>query len=167
MLTCRGMQTRGQCRLARAVRSFRVTILAPLALALLLVAPGASAQGDSFKIVVNAGSGVSSLSATEISRLFLKKTVRWSDGGTVLPVDLPATSSVRSAFSQGVHDKPVAAIKVYWQRKIFTGQGVPPVEKASDREVLDYVAANRAAIGYVSANARVGDGVKVVNLTEN
>lgn len=85
----------------------------------------------------------------------------------VLPVDLPATSPVRSGFSQGVHDKPVAAIKVYWQRRIFTGQGVPPVEKASDREVLDYVAANRAAIGYVSANARVGDGVKVVNLTEN
>jgi len=139
----------------------RLAVCALVGLALTSGAARAQAQGR-FKIVVNAGNPVSSLTAAEASRLFLKKTVRWSSGEAVYPVDLPEASSVRAAFSEAIHDRPVAAIKVYWQRQIFAGQGVPPVEMTSDREVLEYVASTTGAIGYVSADAPVGDGVKIV-----
>jgi hypothetical protein len=42
---------------------------------------------------------------------------------------------------------------------------VPPPQMKSDREVLDYVKANRGAIGYVSRRAPL-KGVKVLKVTE-
>jgi ABC-type phosphate transport system substrate-binding protein len=73
------------------------------------------------------------------------------------------SSLTRANFSKSIHGKPVSSIKAYWQQRIFTGRGVPPVEKDNDREVLNYVKANPGAIGYVSNAAKVS-GVKVVNI---
>ncbi len=137
-----------------------------VAVGLLLLLGGAeqlSAQG--YQVVVNAGNSVASMTAGDLSRLFQKKTTRWDNGQTVIPVDLPENSSVRAAFSRSVHGKSVSALKAYWQRQIFSGRGVPPVEKVSNAEVLQYVAANASAVGYVSANATVGGGVKVIRVT--
>jgi ABC-type phosphate transport system substrate-binding protein len=146
----------------------RLAVYALVGLALTGWAARAEAQAQArFKIVVNAGSSVGSFTAAEVSRFFLKKTVRWSSGEPVHAVDLPETSPIRANFSQAIHDRPVAAIKVYWQQQIFAGQGVPPVELASEREVLDYVAATVGAIGYVSADAPVREGVKVVPLRDS
>ncbi len=136
------------------------------AVGLLLLLGGAEQlSAQSYQVVVNAGNSVASMTASDLSRLFQKKTTRWDNGQTVIPVDLPENSSVRVAFSRGVHRKSVSALKAYWQRQIFSGRGVPPVEKVSNTEVLQYVAANASAIGYVSANATVGRGVKVIQVT--
>lgn len=137
-----------------------------VAVGLLLLLGGAeqlSAQG--YQVVVNAGNSVASMTARDVSRLFQKKTTRWDNGQMVIPVDLPERSPVRAAFSRSVHGKSVSALKAYWQRQIFSGRGVPPVEKVSNAEVLQYVAANASAVGYVSANATVGRGVKVIRVT--
>ena len=135
-----------------------------VALALTAWQTDAAAQQGAYKVIVNAGQATSSVTASQLSQLFLKQETRWDDGQTVVPVDLPTTSPVRERFSQEVHDRPAAAVRVYWQRMIFSGRSVPPVEKASDAEVIAYVAANANAIGYVSANARTGDGVKVLSV---
>ena len=52
-------------------------------------------------------------------------------------------------------------MKSYWSKQIFTGKGTPPKEVGNDASVLDLVANNKNAIGYVDA-AQVSDGVKVV-----
>lgn len=134
-------------------------------LLLLLVAAPRAVSAQGYQVVVNAENPVTSMTTAELSRLFQKRTTRWDDGGAVLPVDLPEGSSVRAAFSERVHGRPVSAIKVYWARQIYSGRGVPPIEKSSDAEVLQYVAANPNAIGYVSANATVGRGVKAIQVT--
>jgi len=43
---------------------------------------------------------------------------------------------------------------------------VPPPEKASDDEVLDFVRMNSGAVGYVSPDADIGSGVKVLEITD-
>ncbi len=136
------------------------------AVGLLLLLGGAEQlSAQAYQVVVNAGNSVASMTARDLSRVFQKKTTRWDNGQTVIPVDLSENSSVRAAFSRGVHGKSVSALKAYWQRQIFSGRGVPPVEKVSNTEVLQYVAANASAIGYVSANVTVGRGVKVIQVT--
>ncbi len=142
----------------------QLTIL--LAAGFLLLADTGQAQAaDSFKLVVHSTNSVSSLTQDKTSRLFLKKTTRWDSGDKVLPVDQLKKSSLRETFSQAVHGKDVRSIESYWQTQIFAGRATPPPELASDAEVLDYVRSNAGAIGYVSQNATVGDGVKVVKIS--
>ena len=135
-----------------------------LALPLVLVAGAADAQVGDFKLVVNASNGVSSLAADEAAQYFLKKKTAWPSGQAVQPVDLADDSTVRRAFTKAVLRKDVGAVKSYWQTQIFSGRAVPPPEKPSDAAVLAYVEANPGAIGYVSAGAVVGRGVREVNV---
>jgi ABC-type phosphate transport system substrate-binding protein len=122
-----------------------------------------SASAASFKVIVNSAVNVSSLSKKEVSDLLMKRTPKWSNGTPVVPVDQSDRSAVREEFSKTIHGKPTAAVKSYWQQQIFSGREVPPVEKASDAEVLALVRSNPGAVGYVDAGADTS-GVKVLNV---
>ena len=63
-----------------------------------------------------------------------------------------------------VHGKKVSSVKSYWQTMIFSGRATPPPELDSDRQVLDYVRGKPGAIGYVSAGATLGNGVKALRV---
>ena len=123
------------------------------AAALFIPAGRASAQG--VVVVVNAA-GPASLSKDDVSKAFLKK------GGALVAVDQGKSAKVRDAFSKELLGRPAAAVATYWQQQIFAGKEVPPPEKGSDAEVLAFVRANPKAIGYVSAGADLGAGVKSV-----
>ena len=120
-------------------------------------------DGVSFKVIVNVSNPTEALKKDQISRLFLKKTTTWSRNQTVQPLDLPADSPVRKDFTKLIHGRSISAVKAYWQRQIFTGDGVPPPEKNSDEEVIKYVRENTGAIGYVSNTVELKD-VKILKL---
>jgi len=124
------------------------------------------ATGQSFKVVINVANSTSSISKENLSKCFLKQTNTWTNGQPVVAVDQATRSGTRAAFSQEIHTRNVSAVKGYWQRQIFSGRGVPPTEKASDDEVLAFVRANPGAVGYVSADADLGAGVKVLVIAD-
>lgn len=140
----------------------------PLFLALLATVLGASAplvaRAQEVRIVVNSANPETSISHDEVARLFLKKVTTWKTGKPVAPVDQMETSGIRAAFSKQLLGKDIAAVKAYWQQAIFTGRGSPPPQKASDDEVLAFVAANPNAVGYVSAGATLPAGVKAITI---
>jgi len=135
-------------------------------LAVLVWAVPSVATGQGFKIVANEANPSDSISKQQLADIFMKKTGTWSDGRQALPVDQAASSSTRNGFSKVIFGRDVNAIKSYWQRQIFSGRGVPPLEKASDDEVLTFVRANPGAIGYVSSNVDVGSGIKVLEIAK-
>jgi len=124
-------------------------------------------NGQGFKIVANELNSLDTISKKQLEDIFMRKTSTWSDGLQALPVDQAASSSTRYGFSKVIFGRDVNAIKSYWQRQIFSGRGVPPPEKASDDEVLTFVRANPGAIGYVSSDADVGAGIKVLEIGKN
>ena len=77
--------------------------------------------------------------------------------------DLSQENDVRDKFAQDVQKKTPDAIGAYWRKQIFSGRGIPPIEKSSDAEVIAYIKNNPNAIGYVSTSAKTS-GVKVVEL---
>jgi ABC-type phosphate transport system substrate-binding protein len=128
---------------------------------------GVPARAQSgFTVVVNDSNPATSMRASEVSEIFLGKTERWGGGFRANPVDQPADSQARARFSKAVHNKDVDAIKKYWRKMVFSGLGKPPEELASDAAVLDFVAHNVGAIGYVSARTSLVDRVKVLEVTE-
>ena len=127
--------------------------------AVFLMAANVAAQ-DGFRIVVNPQNPVSSLSKTQVSKLFLDKGT-WDDGASVAPVDLLPTSPIREGFSRDVLGVPVPTA-IDRSRVAAKAAGLnPPPSMASDREVLAFVRLKPGAIGYVSLAADVS-GVKVV-----
>jgi ABC-type phosphate transport system substrate-binding protein len=142
-----------------------VTRAATLVLAFGLALAAAAARGEDpgFRVVVNAANAVTSMTKEEAARYFLRKKAAWPDGSGVQPVDL-APGPTRRVFTSVVLKKDVFAVKSYWETQIFSGRGVPPPEKPSDAAVIAFVEANPGAIGYVSAAAPLGEGVREVKV---
>jgi len=124
------------------------------------------AAGQDFEVVINDANSTASITKAELSKYFLKQNNLWLNGIRVIPVDQAAGLDTRAAFSQAIHDRDVSAIKNFWQRQIFSGRAVPPAEKSSDDEVLEFVRANPGAVGYVSIDADLGSGVKVLKVSD-
>jgi hypothetical protein len=134
--------------------------------ALSLVWPGspparAGETGPAFFIVINAQNPRASIDRRLLADVFLKRVRHWEDGRGVLPADQRADSATRRAFTELVLKRSVAAVRSYWQQRIFSGRDVPPPELDSDAAVFAFVARYDGAIGYVSA-PHPPAGVKVI-----
>jgi TonB family protein len=116
-----------------------------------------------YQVIVNQDNPAGTLSAPELSEIFLKKTVRWPSGAAIEPVDLSGDPEVREAFSRQIHLRTTANVKSFWNQEVFSGRGVPPPELGTSRDVVQYVAAHSGAIGYVAAAATL-EGVKAVGV---
>ena len=135
-----------------------------LAAAVLFGTSDVQAQG--YQVVVNASTSISEISKGELSQIFQKKARKLPSGENAKPVDQDKDAAVREAFSNAILDRSSGQIESFWQQQIFSGKEVPPEKKKSDAEVIEFVRANPGAIGYVSASANLGDGVKAVTVTE-
>jgi ABC-type phosphate transport system substrate-binding protein len=122
-----------------------------------LLAPIGRASAQGFVVVANEA-GPASLSKSDLSRIFLKKSPQ------LTPVDQDKEAKVRSTFSKSVLGRPLSAIISYWQQQIFSGGESPPVEKTSDADVLAFVRSNPKAIGYVAVGTELGAGVRAVTV---
>lgn len=118
------------------------------------------------KIVVNSKNtgAEDSMSKAEVADLFFKKSTKWTNGQTVVPIDLPGSDKTRGEFSSQILNKDVTAVKSYWQKMIFSGRATAPVELSTENEVLEFVRKFPAAICYVSDDATIPEGLKVIKV---
>lgn len=112
-------------------------------------------------VVIVHPSNTAAINEKDVSRLFLGKVKRFSDGKQAIPINGPEGGPAREAFDAKVIGKTADQIKAYWTRLIFTGKGIAPKEVENDQEMLELVRANPNVIGYVNSNS-VDDTVKVV-----
>jgi ABC-type phosphate transport system substrate-binding protein len=140
------------------MRALPATVLT-LSLALTALAATVSAeqaaQAPHYRIIVHPRNPVTSVDRKFLEDAFLKKATRWPNQRVIHPTDLAPRSSARSRFSREVLDRSVAAVKAYWQQRIFSGGDVPPPEFDSDEKVVAYVLKYDGAVGYVSGAANL------------
>src|SRR5512145_2178162 len=137
------------------IRAFLIPILFALA---------GPAVGQDFKVIAHPAQVAGALSHAQVSRLFLKKETRWPDGTFVKPVML-ADERLGEVFYRRVLKKTPGAVYAYWNQMIFSGQDVPPPEKRTVGEVIEYVRANPGAIGFVPAATQLSE-VRVIVLKD-
>lgn len=111
-------------------------------------------------VIVNPESSLVSVNQTEVVNLFLNKS-NALQGERLVPVDQAKGQATRTLFYETVVNKNESQLKAYWSRLIFTGKGLPPVEIGNDKMVLDRIASDPNAIGYVSSD-KVNGSVKVL-----
>jgi ABC-type phosphate transport system substrate-binding protein len=142
-------------------------LAALVVLAGLAIAEPVSSGTAEFRVVVNASVHGTWISRAALSAIFKGKADRWGgDEASAKPVDQSASSSVRHAFTAAVLGLSMGEIQRYWQDRVARERLFPPPEKASDAEVLRYVAETAGAVGYVGPGAAIPDGVKVLSITD-
>ena len=108
------------------------------------------------KIIIHPSNSARAVDKGFLSDAFLKKVTRWPSGETIRPLDQRPDTAVRRSFSRGILKRTVAAVRSYWQQRIFSGRDVPPPELDSDASVIAYVERTPGAVGYVSGDAKLG-----------
>ncbi len=142
----------------RSTTKFRNRLILPLLLAVAMVATAAYAD---VVVVVSARSSVKSLSADQVTKIFLGKVVTFPNGQAALPIDQPEGSAVRDEFYSKVAHKSPSQLTAYWAKIIFTGDGRPPKLLADNAAVRKAIAGNSHAIGYIDKSA-VNRSVRVI-----
>jgi ABC-type phosphate transport system substrate-binding protein len=141
-----------------------ITRLLTAVAGVLLLAAAPRAEAQEFQVIVHASNPAPALSRDLVAKLYLKTSLKWADGTRAAPVSNAASRDLSEAFAKTVLGKSPAALASYWQQQIFAGKDVPPPEKKSDADVIAFVKATPGAIGYVSATAALGPGVKVAKV---
>lgn len=147
-------------------RSGARPVVAIALLGLLAAALPASAEA-SFRVIVNAELRDGPMQKNRLSALFLSGTGRWgTTGREVVLVDQSLASPVRAAFSREVLEMEPRSVLTYWNRRLVEGKGRPPKVKASDAEVVAFVASKAGGIGYVSDAIELPPGVRILEIID-
>jgi hypothetical protein len=123
------------------------------------VAPLASADLRTIKIVVHPGVNATSATTAEIKAVFLETSTRLKDGSRVQPVVL--RGSIFEKFSRDFVGKSSIGLETYYRSLVFSGTGIIPKIFTTDDQVIAYVSKTQGAIGYVSGDVPTV-GVKVL-----
>ena len=129
-------------------------------LSIFLLASATAAQAE-IAVIVHASNPNDTLSANEVSRIFLGKTKKFPAGSRAIPVNQDEGRAIKDTFNKEVCGKSSSSYKSYWSKLVFTGKGTPPKDSGDDAEVKQLVAANPNIIGYIDAS-QVDSSVKVV-----
>jgi len=129
---------------------------------LLLAAASIFAIHAQAQVIVIANPGVK---ATEISKndlrdVFTGNATSLPDGSRVVPILLKA-GTVHEEFLQAYIGKNDTAYRAGWRSLVFSGQASMPKSLDTDSAVVEFVAHNAGAIGYIG-KATPHDGVKVL-----
>ena len=101
-------------------------------------------------VIANTSTNISEATSEQVINVFLGKSDSLSGVSGLQAVDQAEGNSNRDKFYNATGNKTPSQIKAYWARIIFSGKGKPPQTLQSDAEVKKFVAANTAAIGYIS-----------------
>ncbi|MDC8772685.1 type 2 periplasmic-binding domain-containing protein [Roseateles albus] len=112
-------------------------------------------------VIVNSKSLTATMTADQVSAIFLGKSNTLPSGAAAMAADLPESAAAREQFYSKVTGKQAAQVKAAWSRLVFSGKATPPKELATAADVKKFVAANADAIGYIEKSA-VDGSVKVV-----
>jgi ABC-type phosphate transport system substrate-binding protein len=130
------------------------TRIAPAALALAAaVALGtghAQTREESIVLVLHVSRGTQGLSVTDLKNIYLGRKKTWSDGTQIVPYMRPPKVGAGFTFHRDVLHMTPARFRYHWQGLQLSGQGSPPRTLTLPTEVMQAVAGNRGAVGYVT-----------------
>lgn len=97
-------------------------------------------------VVVNPDSGVTEMSRDEVVNIYMGRYQGLPTGDTAFPVDL---EPLREEFYRRLVNRTLSEVNSYWARLVFSGRASPPRRVDNPTAVLEVVANNRGAIGYL------------------
>src|ERR1035438_10153212 len=129
-----------------------IVVLGSLALA-------AKAQAQVI-VIANPGVKATDISKNDLRDVFTGAATALPGGGNVAPILLKA-GTVHEEFLQAYIGKNDTAYRAGWRSLVFSGQASMPKSLDTDAAVVEFVAHNQGAIGYIGKDTP-HEGVKVL-----
>jgi ABC-type phosphate transport system substrate-binding protein len=136
------------------------TLITFFLLAAALAACG-SAQAQ-VVIIANPGVKAADVSKSDLRDVFTGAASSFKDGSHVAPV-LLKEGSAHDEFLSSYIGKNDTAFRAGWRSLVFSGQASMPKSLDSEAAVVEYVAHNAGAVGYIG-KATPHEGVKVLSV---
>jgi len=131
-----------------------------LCTAIALLIPRPAVPEERALVIVVHPERAAALDIEDVARIYLRKRRFWGDGTPIVALNREPGTVARVAFSHGVLHADPPRLQAYWDQQYFAGI-FPPSVLSSGAAVKRYVAADRAAIGYIEWS-EVDDSVRVV-----
>lgn len=142
-------------------------ILLLLSISALFLLAAFSPQGTEISVIVNKDNPVATLSAGEAKLYWLRKIKkRWPEiNKNIKPVDRKAKSPEQETFYSKVLNMSATDVEAYFTQKQYESAEKPQDKFTSDEAIINFVAEEQGAIGFVNSSSLSGDSknkVKVV-----
>ena len=121
-----------------------------------------SGSANDILIIVNPGVLTDDISQPVISDIYHGYKRRW-DNGQKIRVVMFKEGATHEVFAESMVQLSPEKLKTLWKKYIFSGTGTPPKVLLSEKKCVEYIAATKGAIGYISS-ATSYDGVKVIEI---
>ncbi len=135
-------------------------------IALLGASLASSARAGDFLVVVHPTVEGSEIRRSVLADIYQMDVIRWGNDVRIRPVDQSSQAPVRRTFTQEILGRSLGEVQKYWTQRLAVDRELPPPTKASDEEVLAFVAAKKGAIGYVRGGVELPPDVKVLALID-
>jgi len=143
----------------RGIIKFSSQAVAALLVICWLVATAAHAAD--FVVITHKGVA-GSLSREELQAVFLGEKTKWEDGKPIRIVTLEE-GTAHKAFLKTIVGKTPSQFAGYWKKLVFTGKAAAPKAFDEASKLLEYVAGQSGAIGYVAPD-QVNSSVKIFSI---
>jgi ABC-type phosphate transport system substrate-binding protein len=123
------------------------------------------AFAKSIAVIVHAENPTETLTKKQLIDLYIGRYVAFSDKQVAQPLDTFKPENLRTLFYKRLVNMPLSRVNAYWSRVRFTGRATPPEIQQSEQAVLESVANNPSAIGYVfseSLTLQNKQGIKII-----
>ena len=117
-----------------------------------------NAWAENVLVVANTDDPDLSLTRLEVRKLFMGGLSDASLNAIALPPD----SLTRIRFNTEVIGLTESRIQAYWAQMRFSGRKRPPPEFQNEQAALEYVLANKGAVGYFPEDMPLPEGLTVL-----
>lgn len=100
-------------------------------------------------VIAAANSKLTKLSRDDVANIYMGAYRKLPDGGTAHPIDQDAEAPARTIFYRRLLNKSLEEINAYWVRLTFSGRTRPPESARNATEMLEHIARDPHAIGYI------------------
>jgi hypothetical protein len=118
-------------------------------------------KGMTQELIANADLQVSEISRTQARLLFTMRLQQWPDNQPVKVFVLADTDPIHVNFAKRMLQLFPYQLRRVWDRQVFSGTGQAPITVATEKEMIERVAATPGALGYVNSAASLS-GVKQI-----
>lgn len=129
----------------------RRVLLQTATLGLALIGTSARADDDRIVVIVHKDNP-HAVDKAYVADIYTGRIKGWPDGSPVFSLDQGESEPARATFYRQVIGKSAANMHALWAQNIFAGRGLPPKLATPGGEMKRIVAANRHAIGYITAS---------------
>lgn len=112
-------------------------------------------QAKAAVFIANASVTETSLSAEDLKNILLGNKTRWASGTVKLA--LQPEGAVHAEVIKTYTQRSTDQYDTFWKKLVFSGRGTMPAKLKTDAEVIDYVAKNPGAFGYVASAPASGE----------